>query len=102
MDQTATADTQVLTATAIRGQFLGLLGELRITQTFVNCELADIEAVFTFPAPLAAVLLDVSVRLDGRELTGQVLAKQATEVDYEDAIASGDKAILLQSAGTGR
>ncbi|EIC22829.1 VIT and vWA domain-containing protein [Thiorhodovibrio frisius] len=102
MDQTVAPQTPVLTATAIRGQFLGLLGELRIAQTFVNQESVDIEAVFTFPVPLEAVLLGVSVRINGRELEGQILASQEAEEEYEDAIASGDKAILLQSAGPGR
>ncbi|WPL17960.1 marine proteobacterial sortase target protein [Thiorhodovibrio winogradskyi] len=102
MDQTASLPTPVLTATALRGQFSGLLGELRISQTFVNQEAVAIEAVFTFPVPLDAVLLGVKVRLNGRELAGQILAKRDAEDEYEDAIASGDRAILLQSAGPGR
>lgn len=105
MDQTVTPQppgAPVLTATAIRGQFLGLLGELRIAQTFVNHESVDIEAVFTFPVPLEAVLLGVRVCLNGRELEGQILPRQDAEEEYEDAIASGDKTILLQSAGPGR
>ncbi len=102
MDQTASLTTPVLTATALHGQFSGLLGELRMVQTFVNQDAVSIEAVFTFPVPLDAVLLGVKVRLNGRELAGQILAKTEAEEEYEDAIASGDRAILLQSAGPGR
>lgn len=102
MDQTASLPTPVLTATALHGQFSGLLGELRMAQTFVNQEAVSIEAVFTFPVPLDAVLLGVRVRINGRELAGLILAKRDAEEEYEDAIASGDRAILLQSAGPGR
>ena len=49
----------VLQGTTIRGRFEGLLGEVRIEQTFANQEDKNIEAVFTFPVPAGAVLLGV-------------------------------------------
>ena len=91
----------VLKATAIRGRFQGLLGEIAITQTYQNDEAVNIEAVFTFPVPADAVLLGVDIRINDRVLQGQVLPKRQAEKAYEDAVSSGDRAILLQDAGRG-
>ena len=90
-----------LKATAIRGRFQGLLGEIAITQTYQNDEAVNIEAVFTFPVPADAVLLGVDIRINDRVLQGQVLPKRQAENAYEDAVSSGDRAILLQDAGRG-
>ena len=102
MDQRVTESAPLLTATVLHGRLEGLVGEIHIAQTFRNAEAVNIEAVFTFPVPPEAVLLGVEVTLDGRVLRGQVLSAQEAEEDYEEAIVSGDGAILLQSAGPGR
>ncbi|WP_170265694.1 VIT domain-containing protein [Thiohalocapsa marina] len=101
MDQRVTESAPLLTATALRGRLEGLLGEIRIAQTFRNTESVNIEAVFTFPVPPEAVLLGVEVRIDERVLTGAVLPARQAEEDYEEAMVSGDGAILLQRAGRG-
>ncbi len=101
MDQRVTESAPLLTATVLHGRLEGLVGEIHIAQTFRNAEAVNIEAVFTFPVPPEAVLLGVEVTLDGRVLRGQVLPAQQAEEDYEEAIVSGDGAILLQSAGRG-
>ena len=101
MDQRVTESAPLLTATVLHGRLEGLVGEIHIAQTFRNAEAVNIEAVFTFPVPPEAVLLGVDVTLDGRVLRGQVLPAQQAEEDYEEAIVSGDGAILLQSAGPG-
>ncbi len=101
MDQRVTESIPILTATALRGRLEGLLGEIRIAQSYHNAEAVTIEAVFTFPVPAEAVLLGVEVEIDDRVLQGQVLPARQAEADYEEAIVDGDGAILLQSAGRG-
>ncbi|MFZ1642952.1 MAG: VIT domain-containing protein [Candidatus Contendobacter sp.] len=91
----------VLKATAISGRLQGLLGEIVIAQTYQNAEAVNIEAVFTFPVPAEAVLLEVDIRIDDRVLRGRVLPKRQAENAYEDAVSGGDGAILLQEAGRG-
>ena len=91
----------VLQATAIRGRLQGLLGEITIAQTYRNAEPVNIEAVFTFPMPVEAVLLGVDIQIDERMLQGRVLPKRQAENAYEDAVSGGDSAILLQEAGRG-
>ncbi len=101
MDQRVTEPAPLLTATALSGHLEGLLGEIRIAQTYHNTEAVNIEAVFTFPVPTEAVLLGVEVCIDDRLLRGQVLPARQAEDDYEEAITQGDAAILLQTAGRG-
>ena len=91
----------VLRATTISGRLQGLLGEITIAQTYQNAEAVNIEAVFTFPVPVEAVLLGVDIQIDDRALHGRVLPKRQAENAYEDAVSGGDSAILLQEAGRG-
>ena len=91
----------VLQATAIKGRLQGLLSEITIAQTYRNAEPVNIEAVFTFPMPVEAVLLGVDIQIDERMLQGRVLPKRQAENAYEDAVSGGDSAILLQEAGRG-
>lgn len=73
-----------------------LLAEVTVSQTYRNDEQENIEAVYTFPLPLDAVLLDLQVEIGGRVLKGVVVEKDAAEEEYEDAIAEGNAAVMLQ------
>ena len=79
----------------------GLCSETEMTQIYRNLEDKNIEAVYTFPLPLAAVLLELSLELNGKVCTGVVSAKQQAEDHYEEAMASGDSAILLRQIEPG-
>ncbi len=91
----------VLQAVKIKCFLRGLLGEITIIQTYQNTESANIEAVFTFPVPVKAVLLGVEIQINDRQLQGQVLPKRHAEESYENAVSGGDSAILVQEAGRG-
>jgi Ca-activated chloride channel family protein len=78
-----------------------LLAEVTVSQTYRNDERANIEAVYTFPLPLDAVLLDLEVDIGGRVLTGVVVEKEAAEEDYEDAVEAGDAAVMLEAIEPG-
>ncbi len=73
-----------------------LLAEVTVSQTYRNDEQVNIEAVYTFPLPLDAVLLDLQVEIGGRVLRGVVVEKKAAEEKYEDAVAAGDAAVMLE------
>jgi Ca-activated chloride channel family protein len=78
-----------------------LLAEVTVSQTYRNDEPVNIEAVYTFPLPLDAVLLDLEVEIGGRSLRGAVVAKAAAERAYEEAIESGDAAVMLEAIEPG-
>jgi len=85
-----------LSDVAVSAVLLDLLAEVTVSQTYRNVEDENIEAVYTFPLPLDAVLLDLDVRIGERVLKGVVVEKQAAEEEYEDAVASGDAAVMLE------
>jgi Ca-activated chloride channel family protein len=85
----------------VEGQLQDLLSEVCITQTYINIENQPIEAVYTFPLPIDAVLLNFSVTLGEKHLAGVVQEKKQAENRYEDAIREGDSAILLQQLEAG-
>lgn len=91
----------VLESVAFKGNLRGLCLELEVVQTFVNSSKRNIEAIYTFPLPFGAVLLDLNVKLGNKLLTGSVVAKKQAENDYENAITDGNSAIMLERADDG-
>ncbi|MFO1197577.1 MAG: VIT and VWA domain-containing protein [Burkholderiaceae bacterium] len=77
------------------------LGEVAVAQTYRNAEDVNVEAVYTFPLPLDAVLLELEVRIGERALAGAVVERRQAETRYEDAIESGDAAVMLQAIEPG-
>jgi len=80
----------------VMGELRGLIFEAKVSQRFSNPSADHVEVVYTFPLPWGAVLLDVDVWLGDKHLAGSVIEKQRAEMDYEDAIADGNAAIMLQ------
>ena len=68
-----TSQSQVLESVAVKGHLQGLCLELEVTQTFVNSSKRNIEAIYTFPLPFGAVLLDLTVKIGEKILTGSVM-----------------------------
>lgn len=91
----------VLTANHINGKIVDLLSQVSIEQTYQNPHPEAIEAVYTFPMPVDAVLLNMSVQIGQRVLTGKVQEKEQAEDRYENAITDGDSAIMLQQTEAG-
>lgn len=78
-----------------------LLADVTVAQIYRNEEQVNIEAVYTFPLPLDAVLLDLRVDIGGRVLQGVVVEKKAAEKQYEDALEAGDAAVMLEEIEPG-
>jgi Ca-activated chloride channel family protein len=90
-----------LQTVAVRAALRDLLAEVEVVQTYRNDEAVPIEAVYSFPLPVEAVLLDVSVRLGERTLSGRVVARKEAEQAYEKAIVAGDAAVMIERPGPG-
>ena len=78
-----------------------LLCKVTVQQTYRNLEDVNIEAVYTFPLALNAVLLDLNIKTESRELKGVVAGRAEAEDRYEDAITEGDTAIMLEQVEPG-
>jgi len=85
----------------VEAEIENLLCEVTIQQVYSNLEKVNIEAVYTFPLPLGAVLLDMTIKTKTKELKGVVIEKTEAEDRYEDAVTDGDTAIMLQQVDPG-
>jgi len=85
----------------IHARLHGLVAEVDVEQSYLNPHNTNIEAVYTFPLPLGAVLLSLEVEIAGQTLSGYVIEKKQAERDYEDAVTDGNSAVLLEESGPG-
>ena len=72
-----------------------------VHQIYKNYEEKNIEAVYTFPLPMNAVLLSLSIQTNDKKLEGVIVKKEEAEESYEDAVIDGDTAIMLEQVGSG-
>ena len=91
----------VLENVSVVAEITDLFSQVTMAQTYRNSEELNIEAVYTFPLPVDATLLDFRVRLGEKEMTGVVVAHEEAEECYEDAITDGDTAVMLEQSGEG-
>lgn len=78
-----------------------LLAEYELRHRFRNAGNEPIEAVYTFPVPLDAAFLGMTATLAGDTLSAQVLPAPQANRHYDDAIADGDSAVLLEQLEPG-
>ncbi len=90
-----------LKGVTIKGKLSGLLASVEVEQSYLNPQAKNIEAVYTFPLPIGAVLLGLEVEIDGRTLVGTVVERKKAERAYEDAVTDGNSAVMLEEAGPG-
>ena len=86
---------------SVSGSISAAMSEITLEQTYANEESVAIEAVYSFPIPMNAVLLDVTIQIDDRQLTGTVTAKSDAEASYEAAIEDGDTAMIVRKVSDG-
>jgi Ca-activated chloride channel family protein len=79
----------------------GPMAEVSVEQRYRNAGDTNIEAVYTFPLPLDAVLLSLELEIGGRRLVGTIIERKQAERAYEDAVTDGDSAAMLEEAGPG-
>ena len=91
----------VLEEVAIDAAVDDLMTVVDVCQRYRNPGTGHIEAVYTFPLPVDAILLRFSVEIGDRTMAGTVIAKAEAERRYEDAITDGDAAVLLEQPQPG-
>jgi Ca-activated chloride channel family protein len=85
----------------VRARLHGLMADVEVEQIYHNPQKTNIEAIYTFPLPLGAVLLALEVEIGGKKLSGSVVEKKQAERDYEDAVTDGNSAVMLEEASPG-
>ncbi len=85
----------------IKAKIEGLLTSICVEQTYHNTETINIEAVYSFPLPMDAVLTSLQVKISDRLLTAKILEKTEAEARYEEAITDGHTVVMLQKLESG-
>jgi len=84
-----------LTGVSVKARIIGSIAEVSIEQHYVNREKNPIEAVYKFPLDEGAAVRGFMAEMDGRIIKGVVKETKQAKEDYEDAIATGYSAFLL-------
>lgn len=81
---------------ALQVTITDLVAEYELRHLFRNNTGDAIEAVYSFPVPLDSAFMGMDATLAGEQLVAQVLPRQQASRNYDDAIAEGDSAVLLE------
>ena len=73
----------------------GLGSEVTITQRYTNLEAVDVEAVYVFPLAEGAAVCGFTARVGDRLIRGRVDEREKAFEVYDDAMAAGHGAFLL-------
>lgn len=93
--------TTILESVEIKVRLQGHLSHVSVEQFYANPGDGNIEAVYTFPLPRDAVLMDLSLELNGKSLKAEVYDKSEAQNQYEGAIESENSPILLEQLEPG-
>ena len=85
-----------LASSALQVTITDLVAEYELRHVFRNNSGDAIEAVYSFPVPLDSAFMGMEATLAGEQLVAQVLPRQQASRNYDDAIAEGDSAVLLE------
>jgi Ca-activated chloride channel family protein len=81
----------------IDAKILGHASRVTMAQRFRNAEKVPIEAVYVFPVPANAALCGLAMRVGERRIEGQVWEREKAFEIYDDAMAAGHGAVLLDA-----
>ncbi len=85
-----------LVGVEVGGEVLGAHARVLVRQKYRNTEKLPIEAIYTFPLSSQATLVGFRMTCDGREAVGVVKEREAAFAAYDEALASGHGAALLE------
>ncbi|WP_437817468.1 VIT domain-containing protein [Sorangium sp. So ce1078] len=84
-----------LLGVSLSGEVFGGVARLVVRQRYRNEERRPIEAIYTFPLPSEASIAGFAMECAGRRLEGEVKEREEAFQAYDEAIATGHGAALL-------
>lgn len=80
----------------LRVTITDLIAEYELRHSFRNSGRDAMEAVYSFPVPLDAAFMGMEATLAGEHLVATIHPRAEASQKYDDAIADGDSAVLLE------
>lgn len=90
-----------LKSAAVSGTIEGLLFSSTIRQEYRNETGNALEIIYTFPIAWDTTLLGMKATIGGKSLVASVAKKAEAEKKYEDAVETGNAAIMVQESSPG-
>lgn len=84
-----------LTGVSVTARVTATANRVTVRQSYRNTESKPLEAVYVFPLEEGAAVCGFSVTIDGRWLEAKVKAREEAFADYDDGMAEGHGAFLL-------
>ncbi|MGH9124700.1 MAG: VIT domain-containing protein, partial [Acidimicrobiales bacterium] len=85
-----------LIAMEVEADVTGLVAAMTIRQTFANPYPDPLEASYIFPLPDRAAVTGFHITVGGRRIAGDIRERQAARDAYDQAVAAGQRAALLE------
>jgi len=82
--------------TDVKADISGFIARVKVTQTFANPFNERIEAVYVFPLPHQSAVDDMTMVIGQRRIVGLIKRREAARQIYEQALAQGQTAALLE------
>src|SRR5688572_20272297 len=79
----------------IDARLAGLCSEVKVTQRYTNTETVDVEAVYVFPLEEGSAVCGFEAKVGDRVIRGRVEEREKAFEVYDDAMAAGHGAFLL-------
>src|SRR5262245_10255866 len=79
----------------IDARLAGLCSEVKVTQRYTNKESVDVEAVYVFPLEEGSAVCGFEAKVGDRVIRGRVEEREKAFEIYDDAMAAGNGAFLL-------
>ena len=79
----------------VTAEISGAASRVVMAQRYRNAEAVPVEAVYVFPLPEGAALCGLLIETGGRRINGRVLEREEAFAAYDDALAGGHGAALL-------
>ena len=75
---------------------VNFVGQVTITQEYVNSENHPIEVLYSYPVEESAAIVAFEANIDGHEIEAVVKEKEQAKMDYNEAMRCGNSSILLE------
>lgn len=84
-----------LVGVSVTGDIVGRGARVKVAQRFRNTEASPVEAVYRFPLPEDAAVCAFTILVNGKKITSTVEERDKAFEIYDEALAKGDGAYLL-------
>ncbi|XP_038610447.1 von Willebrand factor A domain-containing protein 5A-like [Tachyglossus aculeatus] len=74
----------------------GFVADVTATLRYKNEEQSPVESVFVFPVDEDSAVYGFQAEVDGKTIVAEMQEKQQAQMSYEDAVAQGQEAFLLE------